>query len=212
MTTTSTSSLRARLPSAPAEFWEQLFAAYQTPPRYYHTIDHVAEVASHFDRVATDLAWQRPDEVLLAILFHDAIYRAGASDNERASADLARTCIERFLPSADIDRQRVAELIELTASHGRRDGPVDGDAALFLDCDMAILGAAPADYRRYAAAVAREFQPHIPEAMYRAGRQAFLARVLMSPRIFLSEYFHDRLDAAARANLAEELEQLKNRP
>ncbi|HET8935603.1 MAG TPA: hypothetical protein VFN67_19275 [Polyangiales bacterium] len=40
--------------------------------------------------------------------------------------------------------ERVRALIMLTARHGRIDGAeVDAEAALFLDCDMAIVGSAP---------------------------------------------------------------------
>ena len=77
---------------------------------------------------------------------------------------------------------------------------VDADAALFLDCDMAILGAEPAAFDAYDAAIAREYHA-IPAEAFRAGRRAFLQSVLALPRIFLSDYVHARLDARARANL-----------
>lgn len=211
VTSHSVATLRARLPSMATEFWDQLFAAYRTPTRHYHTIDHVAEVAGHYDQVAADIGWRNPEEVLLAVLFHDAVYRPGATDNEKASAELAVASARRWWPRANIDHQRIAALIELTASHGRLNGTgtaLDPDEAHFLDCDMAILGADPDGYRRYAAAVAREFQPLVSMPQYRAGRRAFLTRVLHSARIFHSDYFHERLNAAARANLARELDEL----
>ena len=43
---------------------------------------------------------------------------------------------------------------------------------------------------------------------YRAGRKAFLQRLLDAPRIFLSDDFHERLDAAARVNLRFALKRL----
>ena len=206
MTDPCEAALRARIPDIATGFWQGLFSAYRTPVRHYHTIAHVAEVAGHFDRVADDIGWRQPDEVLLAVLFHDAVYRPGACDNERASAELALASIGRFWPRANIDHQRVVTLIELTAAHGRLEQTaIDDEAALFLDCDMAILGADPLAYRRYADAVAEEYRPVVPAAAYRAGRRAFLERVLSSTRIFLSDYFHHELDAAARRNLADEL-------
>ena len=206
MSNPNETSLRVRLPDVSTEFWEDLFVAYRTPIRHYHTIAHVAEVAGHYDRVAADIGWGQPDEVLLAVLFHDAVYRAGASDNERASAEFARASANRWLSHMALDHQRVTTLIELTAAHGRLDRTsIDEEATLFLDCDMAILGADPDGYQRYADAVAAEFRPLIPLAGYRAGRRAFLERVLQSARIFLSDYFHGRLDAAARRNLSGEL-------
>ncbi len=184
------------------DFWSQLRALYATPPRRYHTFAHVEEVLSWYDEVATGPGWQEPREVLLAVLFHDAIYVAGAADNEAASARAARAAIARWLPGVDADR--VAALIELTARHGSQ-AAVDLDAAHFLDCDMAILGAAPDDYRRYAGQVAEEWAPVLSTDAFRAGRRAFLERLLASEAIFQSDMFRGRLEARARANIAAEL-------
>ena len=174
-------------------------AAYGEPQRAYHTAAHIAEVLAWFDRVADDVGWQRPAEVYVAIVFHDAIYVPGAKDNEARSAAWARRAT---LP---VDADHVAHLIELTARHGHlAPGDVDPEAALFLDCDMAILGAAPEAFDAYDAAIAREYA-HVPRDAYAAGRRAFLASVAAAPRIFLSDYVHARLDAAARANVARAL-------
>ncbi|HUJ63767.1 MAG TPA: hypothetical protein VLX92_34945 [Kofleriaceae bacterium] len=180
----------------PAPLVRALEAAYGEPHRAYHTAAHVAEVLAEYDRVADELGWHQPAEVYVAIAFHDAIYVPGARDNEARSAAWARSA---GLP---VSGERVAQLIELTARHGAlAPGDVDRDAALLLDCDMAILGAAPAAFDAYDAAIAREYAAVPPEA-YRAGRKAFLAGLLARPRIFLSDAFHARLDAAARGNLA----------
>jgi predicted metal-dependent HD superfamily phosphohydrolase len=93
----------------------------------------------------------------------------------------------------------VAALIEMTADHGSHTA-VSGDAALFLDCDMAIVGAPPAPFDTYNAAIAAEYS-HVPRDAFAAGRRAFLQSLADRPRIFLTSYFHDRLDAQARANV-----------
>ena len=170
-----------------------LAEAYGQPHRAYHTATHIAEVLGWYDRVADDVGWAAPVDVYLAIVFHDAIYVAGAKDNEARSAAWARVegCSDR-----------TAEMIELTARHGGLvPGDVDDETARFLDCDMAILGSDPPAFAAYDAAIAIEYRA-VPVEAYRAGRRAFLAGVLAKPRIFLSDYFHTRLDAAARANLA----------
>ena len=180
--------------SLPGELAASLAAAYGEPQRAYHTAAHIDEVLGWFDRVADDVGWRAPREVYVAIVFHDAIYVPGARDNEARSAAWARSA---GLP---VDGARVAELIELTARHGAIDA-AEGDTALFLDCDMAIVGAAPEAFDAYDAAIAIEYG-HVPRDAYRAGRRAFLAGLAAKPRIFLSDYFHTRLDGAARANLA----------
>jgi predicted metal-dependent HD superfamily phosphohydrolase len=175
----------------------ELARRYGEPHRAYHTGAHVAEVLRWFDAVADDGGWRDPAAVYLACVFHDAIYDPLAKDNEARSADLAGE-----LAGAG---PRTRELILSTARHGAlAPGDVDDEAAQFLDCDVAILGAAPAAFDAYDAAVALEYRA-VPADAYRAGRRAFLAGLAARPRIFLSDRFHARLDGAARANLARAL-------
>ena len=183
-------------------------AAYATPPRAYHDFGHVQAVLAHYRSVeSVGPGWSRPAEVYLAVLYHDAIYDAGRRDNESRSAALAVAEIARWLPGADIDRARVAELIGFTARHGSLaaedlgGGPDGDDARLFLDCDMAILGAPPPDFDAYDRGIAAEYRGHVPGWMFRLNRRRFLKALLAKERIYLSDFFHERLDGRARANL-----------
>jgi predicted metal-dependent HD superfamily phosphohydrolase len=183
----------------PEGLMRAVVSAYATPPRAYHSFSHVQEVLRHLATVPT---WQRPADVFLAALFHDAVYVPGRKDNEARSAELARTAIATFLPRADVDADRVAHLIGLTARHGALDAAtLDPDAAHFLDADMAILGSDPATFDAYDAAIAEEYRPVTNALLYRFGRRRFLSKLLDAPRIFLSDHFHQRLDAPARDNL-----------
>lgn len=186
----------------PAEQLQALHAAYAAPPRAYHNIGHVAEVLRHYADVAAGPGWTQPRETALAVLYHDAIYQAGRRDNEARSAQLAREHLARWLPQAGIDADRVAGLIELTARHGAiaRDD-VDEQTRLFLDGDMAILGAEPAVFDAYDRGIASEYRGHVPGPLFRLNRRRFLKALLKRERIFLSDFFHDRYDAAARNNL-----------
>lgn len=188
----------AQLPPAQRQALEQ---AYATPPRAYHSIDHVQEVLRQVDAVAQGPGWRQPREVQLAALYHDAIYVAGRGDNEARSAQLARAHLAQW-PQPGVDMARVADLIELTARHGGLSpGDVDAEAALFLDCDMAILGAAPEVFDAYDRGIASEYAGVVPGFIFRRKRRQFLKDLLQRERIYLSEFFHARLDAAARANL-----------
>jgi len=173
---------------------------YGEPHRAYHNARHIDDVLRWYDWVAERAGWDAPADVYYAVVFHDAIYDPLAKDNEARSAELAG----RHGASA-----RTQELILLTARHGRL-GPedVDRDAAHFLDCDTAILGAPPATFDAYEAAIAAEYA-RVPADAYRAGRRQFLAGMLARPRIFLSELFHAELDAPARRNLARALAALR---
>lgn len=204
------SDLRTELPiDLPQAQWEALRAAYATPPRAYHGFAHVQDVLRHYAEVDAGPGWRRPREVLLAVLYHDAVYEAAARDNEARSAQLAREHIARWLPAAGIDADRVAALIGLTARHGTfQPADLDGadagdgeDARLFLDCDMAILGADPAAFDAYDRGIAAEYRGHVPDWLFRVNRRRFLKGLLARERIFLSDHFHARLDASARNNL-----------
>jgi predicted metal-dependent HD superfamily phosphohydrolase len=187
--------------------WAALEAAYATPPRAYHDMRHVLEVLRHYAAVAAGPGWRQPAEAYLAVLYHDAIYQPGRQDNEARSAELAGEHIARWLPDERIDAARVAELIRLTARHGRIgagdlvDDPLADDAAHFLDCDMAILGAEPATFDAYDRAIAAEYRGVMPAWLFKLNRRRFLKGLLARDRIYLSDFFHSRLDAQARINL-----------
>lgn len=188
--------------SLPPPLLAEVKTAYAQPPRAYHDFAHVQALLHHYRDVAAGPGWQQPLEVLLAVLFHDAIYEAGRGDNELRSAQLAQVAITRWLADSDVDVARVMALIELTARHGSlRAEELDADAALFLDSDMAILGAPEAVFDAYDRGIAEEYRGKVPGFLFRLNRRRFLKGVLAQPRIFFSDFFHDRYDAAARANL-----------
>ena len=184
-----------------------LEVAYATPPRAYHNYGHVQEVLRYYADVAAGPGWVQPAETYLAVLYHDAIYEAGHKDNEARSAELAMTQAAQWMPEAGIDTLRVAELINLTARHGQfspSDFGNDGfsmDTRHFLDCDMAILGAEAEQFDAYDRGIAEEYRGHVPGFLFRINRKRFLKGLLARERIFLSDWFHQRYDAAARDNV-----------
>ncbi|MEO8365019.1 MAG: hypothetical protein ABI538_02310 [Pseudoxanthomonas sp.] len=191
----------------PTPMLSALELAYATPPRAYHHFGHVQDVLHRFAEITVGPGWTQPAEVYLAMLYHDAIYEASRKDNEARSADLAAAEVAQWLPEAGIDTLRVAELINLTARHGQLspgDFGDDGfslDARHFLDCDMAILGTAPEVFDAYDRGIAEEYKGHVPGLLFRLNRKRFLKGLLARDRIYLSDWFHQRYDARARANL-----------
>ena len=194
------------------EPWHGLLStAYGEGRRAYHTLAHVAEVLQHLHWARDLLPAPLVDEpsVVVAILFHDAVYDARAKDNEARSAALAR---EALAAAPIADPARVTELILATARHGAIDPGGDRDLALFLDCDMAILGAAEARYDAYERGVAYEYAEAYPPAAFREGRAAFLEALAARPRLFATALFHDTYDATARANLRRAIAALRAAP
>ncbi|MFN0245708.1 MAG: hypothetical protein ACKV2T_02295 [Kofleriaceae bacterium] len=170
----------------------ELLGRYGETHRTYHTAKHIADVLRWFDVVWDEVGWNSPADVYAAVLFHDAIYDPQRKDNEARSADLAREH-----GASDY----ALLLIMLTSKHGQLlPGDVDRDAANFLDCDAAILGAESAQFDAYDVAIRREYAG-IPDADFARGRRAFLENMLARSRIFLGDLLHEKLDAAARENL-----------
>ena len=140
-----------------------------------------------------------------ALLLHDAVYDVRRTDNEAASAALARTVVPRHFPTADV--RHVEALILATGTHAfaRPDADALPDAmALFLDCDLVALGADPATYVAYARGVAAEYIPIVGRWRYRFGRWRFLGKLARRPRLYNTAHFHAMRDAAARRHLAAE--------
>lgn len=193
-------------PAAVYPAFDDLVARYQEPHRHYHNLEHIAEVLKIVGKLsgrATNL-----DAIQLAGWYHDAIYDSKAKDNETRSADLALETLGKIGLAAGLIEQAAA-LIRATAHSS--EPPSDIDAAILLDADLAILAAEEKRYRRYAADIRREYA-WVEESAYRAGRSEVLAMFLKRPRIFQTELMFELGEAAARRNLAWEVEHLSANP
>jgi predicted metal-dependent HD superfamily phosphohydrolase len=178
---------------------EDLIAAYTAPGRHYHNLAHIEDCLAALARVQNLSTIER--EILSeAIWWHDLIYDAARSDNEELSARLAEQHVREDL------RQEVGRLIRLTRTHDVQ--PDDRLGAILISIDLSILGAEPARYDAYAAAIRQEFI-HVPEGDYRAGRAKVLSQFASRPVIFPDAAFAARYDRQARENLARELASLR---
>jgi predicted metal-dependent HD superfamily phosphohydrolase len=177
---------------------DELVAAYTAPSRHYHNLTHIEDCLGVLAGVDNLKASER--EILTeAIWWHDVVYDATRSDNEELSARLAEQHIRPEL------RQEVGRLIRLTKTHQVE--PEDHLGAILISIDLSILGAEPARYDDYAAAIRKEFV-HVPERDYRAGRSKVLSQFAARPVIFPDAGFAATYDRQARANLARELASL----
>ena len=178
---------------------EELVAAYTAPGRHYHNLAHIEDCLGALARVENLSAAER--EILSeAIWWHDVVYDATRADNEELSARLAEQHVREDL------RQEVGRLIRLTKTHDVQ--PDDRLGAILISIDLSILGAEPARYDAYAAAIRQEFI-HVPEGDYRAGRAKVLSQFAARPVIFPDAAFAARYDRQARENLARELASLR---
>lgn len=175
--------------------------AYAEPPRAYHTAEHIRDCLVQFD--LSRRAAQRADQVEAAIWFHDAVYRPGAPDNEERSARLARLALADFgAPVAVADA--VAGLV-LATQHLAI--PSEPDAALLCDIDLSILGRTPNAFDEFEQRIRREYA-WVPEPLYRSARTEILEGFLARRSIFQTDFFRERYEVAARANLARVVHEL----
>lgn len=179
--------------------YRRLRRAWNGLGRHYHTLTHLDSCLAELDR--TRAAAVRPAEVELALWFHDAIYRTWRHDNEARSADWAATVLGAA--HADV-AGRVLQMILATRHDEEGFG---GDTALVVDIDLSILGAPPEVYERFERAIRREYW-WVPGRRYAQERSTVLARFLDRAAIYQHDLFYQRLEQAARANIAAALGKL----
>lgn len=178
------------------------------PHRRYHTAEHVARVVRHVDALGTAMGIDADllDEVRVAALFHDIVYDPRSNTNEADSAAVA----DQSLAAAGWSvarRSAVRSLIEATAAHDASSTQEE----ILLDADLAVLGGELDAYRRYVAGVRFEYA-HVDDPAWRVGRSAVLRSFLDRAHIFATPIMSHEREAAARSNLAAELDDLGRRP
>lgn len=181
--------------------WAEVARACSGKDRHYHTLVHLEHMARvllpHMYRM------QDADAVVLAIAYHDIIYKVTRSDNEQRSADLMRARLRPL--GVSMERvQRVEEHILATKAHGPT---ADPDTAYLCDADLSVLGASPEAYVLYATSVRKEYRRY-PDLLYRPGRRKVLRHFLGMPDIYRTPAFREQFESAARRNLANELNAL----
>lgn len=183
------------------QLWDEVVKAYGDKKRYYHNLDHLNNMLAQLESCRQLIKdW---DCVLYALFYHDYIYKSTAKDNEEQSAEVAKTKMKSLkLPNEKINI--VVEMILATKIHNVSQNT---DINYFTDADLSILGAPQDQYDRYTKDVRKEYSIY-PDILYKPGRKKVLKHFLDMPAIFKTTFFKDRLETAARENIARELESL----
>ncbi|WP_420971831.1 phosphohydrolase [Bradyrhizobium sp. B120] len=174
---------------------EELVAAYTAPGRHYHNLAHIEDSLAALARV-DGLSAAEHEILSEAIWWHDVVYDPTRPDNEERSAQLAEQHVRAGIGG------EVGRLIRLTKTHDVQIG--DRLGAILISIDLSILGAEPARYDAYAAAIRQEFI-HVADADYRAGRAKVLRHFAARQVIFPDAGFDAIYDRRARDNLAREI-------
>lgn len=178
----------------PRSIYEQLLRCYGEPHRAYHTRQHVNECL-HLFQGARDLCVQ-PEEVAIALWFHDAIYQPRRSDNEARSAEW----LTQVAAEAGLSSLRISRLQTLVMATRHEAVPQEQDAQVLVDIDLAILGAPLERFEEYERQVRQD-----SGILYRRKRAAILAGFLKRSRIYSTEAFFQRFEESARNNLQHSL-------
>jgi len=196
------SALCSRLGIEPdPQTYDALVSAHAEAHRAYHTLDHIAACLRHLDDVR-DLA-DRPDEIEMALWFHDAIYAPFSATNEEDSAAWAADWLQdKGMDKSVIDR--ISHHILDTKSH---DAPKTTDGQLMLDIDLSILGTPEQVYDEFETHIRREYR-RVPGFIFRKTRKAILEGFLARERLYNCGYFYESLEAQARMNLKRAISKL----
>ena len=187
--------------------WQDIAARYNEPQRAYHTLKHIQQLFEQLDQIKDKL--YEPHIIALALYYHDVIYDSRRSDNELKSAEYAVEALKDYLSAEQC--QHIYALIMMTATHQidkLADEDKISDAAYLLDMDLSILGGSWSEYQQYAQAVRQEYA-HVTKVNYRVGRITVLQKLLTHTTLYLTDYYHSRLEKQARDNIKREISFLR---
>ena len=179
--------------------FQDLVDTHSASARYYHNLNHVRYLLN-LSVEAKPIA-ECLTVIQLAAWFHDYVYNPQASDNEIKSAIYAVQTLRELNIAPEVI-ESVRSIILSTQQHQ----PVidTADCLIFLDLDLAILGASFGEYKKYALAIRQEYG-WLSDRDYQQGRTRVLADFIAREKIYLTNYFYCRLEKTARVNLAAEM-------
>ena len=176
--------------------FNEIIKAHSEPHRAYHGVGHLQALFALLDRFAP----QRSPALDFAVWWHDVIYSPIGADNEERSAGLAVNRL-RSLGADQKLKDQVRDLILATKNHWN--GPSTGEGDLFLDADIAILGARETVYDEYARGIRHEYSS-APDEMFRVGRLKFVGAAMVRTPMFRTAAFESAFGDSARQNLSRE--------
>lgn len=179
---------------------------YGARGRYYHTWNHVKEMFRGLELIDENIEFL--GSVVLAIVFHDAVYNPRRTDNEyRSVALMRRLCPAKLVEPFWVERAETL-IMATAASHALPVGhAAESDIGYFLDLDLAILGAGEQRYAEYVRQIRQEYAFVSPQ-QWREARGQFVKKSLSrakSELLFSTAWGQHNFNTAAERNLRAEL-------
>ena len=176
---------------------KQLYAGYRRPNRHFHNLEHITDCFMELNEaIAAGVHIDNEEALRFAIWFHDYIYEGTLTTNEELSAKAAYETALR--EGYDETFARLVERLVLVTKHTDKYLPETNDEQLICDIDLSSLAAE--DFSAKTELIREEYK-HVPEELFRSERKKILATFNQRPRIYRTQYFHDKHDAKARENL-----------
>ena len=183
------------------QLWAEIQTEYAAKNRYYHTLTHLQHLLNQISRVQNLISDR--DTLLFSVFYHDIVYNPLQQDNEARSAAFAAGRLAQLgVPPTQIAKCER----QILATQGHKVS-ADTDTNLFTDADLSVLGQPWEIYAAYAAQVRQEYAI-FPDLLYQPGRRKVLQFFLQLDSIYKTQFFQQRYEQQARANLTEELKQL----
>lgn len=182
--------------------FELLQNLYSEKHRFYHNLNHIKFLLALFEEFGGNI--RDKSAVFFSIWFHDAIYGPRKSDNEKQSAKMAVEHLKRLFTSKD-KISKIEKIILATEKHSAED--LDADGKIFLDFDLAILGADDGVYNKYAKAIRKEYA-FVSDEDYKTGRKTVLQNFRRRDLIFFTGVLRERFETKARQNIEREISEL----
>lgn len=179
------------------DLFHRLITHYQESHRHYHNLTHLSECFVWFDDIKNQL--HRPDLVATALFYHDVIYIPKSHTNEQDSSDMMKRQLQGILSKQDISV--IDEFILVTKHHiNPLTNEYRHDLDYLLDIDLAILGSCPDRFDEYNNQIRKEYS-WVNSLIYSFKRKSVLKGFYDKDRIYLTDYFYDKLENQARDNL-----------
>jgi len=178
-----------------AAVMQRLLTAWAEPQRKYHTLQHLGECLSLFERYRPQA--ERPAEVEMALWFHDAVYDVQGKDNEARSAAWAQADLQAAGVAAPAVERIVGHI--MATCHAAL--PAGVDQQLLVDIDLSILGAPRTRFLEYEEQVRAEYA-WVPGFLFRRKRREILREFLARQPIYNTSPVREELESQARDNLA----------
>ncbi len=184
-----------------------LYLLYSENHREYHNFGHISHCLNELDKVRGLV--KDFDSVEFALWFHDAYYDTFRKDNKLKSAKLA----VEVATGAGLSKDFLSRVERLILLSRHLEQPVENDAKLFVDIDLAILGQKRTIFEDFEKAIRMEYD-WVPDCLYKDGRARVLSKFLyagpglIQRDVYSSDFFKSAYEDQARSNLYWAIEEL----